>query len=200
MKYILILAIILLSCGSPPALHEQPSVTLPNEKEEEMGGIQVVIETPAGAVHPIHYEPSSQQFLPDTIGKIPFLPFPANWGFIPSTQLPHLRESSFAPVEVMVLCERLESGRVVGVKPIAAVIIEEKERRSLIVLAAPVNPAFRNLDIRDYPDLMIRYPGVKESLESWLQQRRGPASAKILDWKDGNYALRFIEASYLQPE
>jgi inorganic pyrophosphatase len=192
-------ALLFLACGTP-ALHEQPTLIVENLEEETEGALQVVVETPAGSVTALRYDAESKRFFADPSGKITFLPYPVNWGFVPSTRLPHLAETAFAPVEALILGDRLESGDVVSVSLIGAVILEENGNRSILALAVPVDPALRNLDIRDYSDLVIRYPGVKENLEQWLRLRNGPASAKVLDWKDEQYAMRFIAASTLKNE
>ncbi|MBK7407351.1 MAG: inorganic diphosphatase [Saprospirales bacterium] len=153
----------------------------------------MVVETPAGSVQVVQYDPVTEKFVADS-AWVAFLPFPANWGFVPSTRMPYQKDKAFAPVQVLVLGERLETGTTVEIHPVGAVILENEGHRNLLVVAVPLDPALRNLAIRDYADLALRYPGVKENLEQWLRQWKGGVPARILDWKDGQYALRFIEA------
>ena len=189
MRQKLLIGIIFLLAGC--AKQPVPPHLLPARTEH---GVNVVVETPAGSVRTARYDPERAAFSVDSV-EVAFLPFPANWGFVPSTRMPYQRDRRFAPVEVLVLGERLETGTVVEVNPIATVALEEEERRFLLLLAVPADPALCNLTIRDYSDLALRYPGVKESLEQWLRQWKGEPPVRILDWKDGQYALRFIEAS-----
>ena len=184
-KTCLFFALLAIGCRSPE-LQELPA------KGEE--GVFVVVETPAGSVEVIRYDPATQGFAADS-GKVAFLPFPGNWGFVPSTHIPYSKGQSFAPVETLILGKRLESGALVEVRLVAAVILSEKGRRSLLTLATPVDTALCNMDIRDFPDLAIGYPGVKSGLEQWLRQRKGAHPVEVLDWKDGQFALRFLEAS-----
>ena len=154
----------------------------------------VVVETPAGAVQAVHYDPVTETFITDS-ARVAFLPFPGNWGFVPSTRMPYQKDRSFAPVQVLVLGERLETGTTVEIRPVGAVVLEEKSVRTLLVVAVPLDPVLCNMPLRDYADLALRYPGVKENLEQWLRQWKGGIPARVLDWKDGQYALRFMEAS-----
>ena len=178
----------------PTAPHELPALA-----EEEGGGVQVVILTPAGATAQGQYDPQTREIRIDTV-QVPFLPFPGNLGFVPSTRMPFQGDKDFAPVEVLVLGQRLETGDVAGVQPIAAVALEEAGRRSLLVLAVPMDPRQRSLQIADLNDLRIRYPGVAASLEAWLRQYKGGTPVRILDWKDRGYAMRFIQASMPKKE
>lgn len=182
----LFMIFLVIGCGSDVILHELPM--------RGKNGIAVVVETPAGAVREIHYDPAARAFEADP-GKVDFLPFPGNWGFVPSTRIPYQKGKSFAPVAVLVLGEPLESGRVVEVRPVAAAILSEKGKRSVLVLATPLDSVLCNMEIRDYPDLVIGHSGVRESLEQWLRQRKGTLPVEVLDWKDGQFALRFIQAS-----
>jgi inorganic pyrophosphatase len=178
----------------PPAPHELPALV-----EEAGGGVQVVILTPAGSTARGQYDPQTREIRIDTV-QVPFLPFPGNLGFVPSTRMPYQGDKDFAPVEVLVLGKRLETGDVAAVQPFAAVALEEAGIRSLLVLAVPADPLQRNLQIDGLNDLRIGYPGVATSLEAWLRQYKGGAPARILDWKDRGYAVRFIQASMPEKE
>lgn len=178
------------SCGSPP--HQLPAFADPGD-DDESRGVRVIVETPAGSTHLGQYDPVSQMVLADS-AAMPFLPVPGNLGYVPSTRMPYQGEG-FAPVRVLVLGERLEAGDMISVHPFAAVILQEQGSRRVLVLGVPVKESLRTLDLRDVNDLLIRFPGVKDSLEAWLRQHKGGAPATILDWKDGSYAIRFIRAS-----
>ena len=184
--YKIAILLLTLSACSTPALHELPA------KGEH--GVMAVVETPAGSAVAVRYHPVEQRFLPDS-SKLDYLPFPCNWGFVPSTRIPHRRTGGFAPVELLILGQPLESGRKLEVRPVAAVVLSENGRRKVLVLATPLNAALGSLSVRDFPDLLIGYPGVKEGLELWLRQKDHNGQVEILDWKDGNFAMRFIEAS-----
>jgi len=173
------------ACGQPPP------ESMPAKGEK---GVRVVVETPVGAVHVVRYDPGSLSFVTDS-SKLAFLPFPANWGFVPSTRMPYQEGRGFAPVQILVLGERLETGDMVEVRPVGAVILSEKGKNRILVVSVPVDPALCNLVIEDYSDLLLKYPGVKESLEQWLRQWKGGPPARVMDWKDGQYATRFIHAS-----
>lgn len=175
------------ACTPPP--HQRPAFV----DETDEAGIQVIVESPAGSVRAGWYNPQRQLIEQDT-QQVAFLPFPGNLGFVPSTHMPHQGET-FAPVRVMVLGERMEAGDDLSVLPFAAVVLRVNKKPAILVLGVPADPALRNLEIRDLSDLLIRYPGVKEGLEAWLRQWKGGAPAEVLDWKNGDYALRLIRAS-----
>ena len=155
------------ACAAP-APHELPATV------EEETGVQVVITTPAGATAQGHYDPDSKEIRADST-QLHFLPFPGNWGFVPSTHMPYQGDRVFAPVELA-------------------------GHRSLLILAVPSDTARRNLYLTSLNELRINYPGVFDSLEAWLRQWQGDPPARILDWKDEGYARRFIQASMPEKE
>lgn len=80
------------------------------------GLLQGVIEIPAGTNHKYEYNKSLQQFQQDVRDGRPrmvrFLPYPVNYGFVPSTRMDKNRDGDGDPLDVLLLAESLPTGSV----------------------------------------------------------------------------------------
>ena len=80
----------------------------------EQGNIQAVVEIPAGTNRKIEFDKEDHIFKTDQRnGKdriINFLPYPGNYGFIPSTKSNVEKGGDGDALDVLILSERLETG------------------------------------------------------------------------------------------
>ena len=83
-------------------------------------GINVVVEIPAGTNHKIEYDKENKEFVVDQKnGKdriIDFLPYPGNYGFIPSTYMDPAIGGDGDALDVLVIGESVPTGTVIPVK------------------------------------------------------------------------------------
>lgn len=133
------------------------------------GVLRAVIEIPAGTCDKREYDPATDTFpiaLRDGVPRrIRFLPYPANYGFIPGTRMDKARGGDGDAVDVLVLCASQPSGTVMEVEPIGVIELMDAGERDDKLIALPVDPALRTLDaadIRQLPEAAL------DILVSWL--------------------------------
>ncbi|MBK8948193.1 MAG: inorganic diphosphatase [Flavobacteriales bacterium] len=85
--------------------------------------------------------------------RLAFLPYPANYGFIPGTRMDKAQGGDGDAVDVFVLCEALPSGTVVDVEPIGVIELLDAGERDDNLVALPVDPTLRSVEARDMHEL-----------------------------------------------
>lgn len=160
-------------------------------------GVNVVIEIPAGSNHKIEYDKSSLDFKLDQIDGqdriINFLPYPANYGFIPSTEMDLARGGDGDALDVLVLCESLATGTVLETKIIAALLLRDQQEIDTKIIAIPVDPQLRVFDIDNFQDFLLRQDAAKRIIENWFLHYKGANQVELIRWENDQYALQEIE-------
>ncbi|HKK77629.1 MAG TPA: inorganic diphosphatase [Saprospiraceae bacterium] len=160
-------------------------------------GINAVIEIPAGSNHKIEYDKSSLEFKVDQIDGqdriIDFLPYPANYGFIPSTEMDLARGGDGDALDVLVLCESLATGTILETKIIAALLLRDQQEIDTKIIAIPADPQLRVFDIDNFQDFLLRQDAAKRIIENWFLHYKGANQVELIRWEDDQYALQEIE-------
>ena len=97
------------------------------------GVVRAVIEIPAGTVDKRQYDKATNTFPIDLRDgqprRIAFLPYPANYGFIPGTKMDKSQGGDGDALDVFVLCASQPSGTVMEVEPIGIIeLLDAGER------------------------------------------------------------------------
>ncbi len=133
------------------------------------GTVQAVIEIPAGSTDKRQYDRATNTFPIDLRNGVPrrirFLPYPANYGFIPGTRMHKAEGGDGDAVDVFVLCGSLPSGTVLEVEPIGIIELLDAGERDDKVVALPVDRALRSVEAEDIHELPL---AAREILVSWL--------------------------------
>jgi inorganic pyrophosphatase len=181
-----------LSCQpqtKPPDYERMPAFT-------EMG-VNAVIEIPAGTNHKIEYDKSELAFkVGQADGKdriIDFLPYPGNYGFIPSTHMDPERGGDGDALDILVICESQPTGTVLEVRPIAALLLEDEGERDTKIIAIPTDTSLQVAPIADFQTFSIDYDGARHIIETWFMYYDGLGTNKFMGWKDEHYAMSLIE-------
>ncbi|MCB0559569.1 MAG: inorganic diphosphatase [Lewinellaceae bacterium] len=160
-------------------------------------GINVVVEIPAGTNHKIEYDKEKKVFVVDQRnGKdriIDFLPYPGNYGFIPSTYMDSALGGDGDALDVLVIGESVPKGTVMAVKPIAALLLMDEGEEDTKIIAVPADPQLRVMKADNFQDFSITYDGAKHIIETWFLYYDGLGTAESKGWKDGQYAMKEIE-------
>ena len=126
--------VLLQSCGSSKDYY-----TLPAQVSEE--SFNAIIEIPAGTNKKYEYDPNQKKFIVDIEnGKeriIDFLPYPANYGFIPSTLSKSDTGGDGDALDVLVMSETLATGTVLEILPIAILKLIDDGETDYKVIAVP---------------------------------------------------------------
>ena len=133
------------------------------------GILNAVIEIPAGSAEKRQYDPATHTFPIDLRNGVPrmirFLPYPANYGFIPGTKMHKEEGGDGDAVDVFVLCGALPSGTVLEVEAIGIIELLDAGERDDKLIALPMDPALRTVDADDLLELPA---AARDILVTWL--------------------------------
>ena len=154
--------------------------------------LQAVIEVPAGSSKPTKYNPQTQEFenvkLAGKDKVVEFLPYPANYGFIPSTEID--KDGSGLPI--LVLTGSLAPGTVMEVLPIAVLQLETAGEVNPIVVAVPARPSERTVNASSLAALTQKYPAAKAIIQQWFVNQDRTQNTKLVAWRDERFADKEI--------
>jgi len=157
------------------------------------GVVRAVIEIPAGTVDKRQYARSSNSFpVDERDGKprrIAFLPYPANYGFIPGTKMDKAQGGDGDALDVFVLCTAQPSGTVMDVEPIGIIELIDDNERDDKLIALPVDRSLLTMDVDDISELP---KGVQDILTSWLTNYDPMDSARVIGVKGKEAALEAV--------
>lgn len=162
--------------------------------------VNVVIEIPAGSnqkweVNKVTGRIEWEQVTPDSVRIINYLPYPANYGFVPQTFLPKATGGDGDPVDVFVLGSSIARERIVKVKIVGIIhMLDNSESDSKLLAVNTEEPGF---DINSLEMLTNTYPGVIDIIKLWLINYKGPGKIKILSVNDEKDALRFLNTAHI---
>ncbi len=158
------------------------------------GVLRAVIEIPAGTVEKRQYDRASNTFPVDLRNGVPrrirFLPYPANYGFIPGTRMLKNEGGDGDAVDVFVLCTALPSGTVLEVEVIGVIELLDAGERDDKLIALPVDPALRTTEAADIQDLPN---AARDILVTWLLNYDPVDGAQLVAVKGKPDALATVE-------
>lgn len=133
------------------------------------GHVNAVIEIPAGSSEKREYDEATRTFpIGERDGiprRIKFLPYPANYGYIPGTLMDEAQGGDGDALDVFVLCPALPTGTVLEVEPIGIINLIDAGERDDKVIALPIDRTLLTMDVDDLSELP---QGVSEILSTWL--------------------------------
>lgn len=174
--------------------------TLPTYNDDL--SVNVVIEIPAGTNHKIEYQPGENAFINDTENGetriIDYLPYPGNYGFIPSTLMDKERGGDGDALDVLVLGESMPTKSVVATIPIGVLLLRDNNEIDSKIIAVPADSTQQIMQITDYQDFLIKYDAAKRQIEQWFLNYKGTGKMQFIAWKDDKYARQEIEKWLLE--
>jgi inorganic pyrophosphatase len=162
------------------------------------GTFNAVIEIPAGTNKKIEYDEKGKIFRVDEQnGKervIDFLPYPANYGFIPSTLSDTLTGGDGDALDALVLAEALETGTVIECIPVGVLRLMDDGEEDHKIIAIPLKNKKRVIDAQNFAQLSKNYPAIMEIIELWFLNYNKDDLAKVKGWGDEKEALKDIQS------
>ena len=163
----------------------------------ENGGINVVVEIPAGTNHKIEFRKDKKVFENDLengqIRVIQFLPYPGNYGFIPSTFMDPAQGGDGDALDVLLIAEAVETGQVVEARPIATLLLSDNGEIDTKIIAVPIDSEKNLIKAQNFIEFMLEYDAAKRIIEEWFLNYKGLGSTELLGWEDENYAAKEID-------
>ena len=178
---LLLLLLLFNSCKTPVDY-------LKTDLRSDNGYFQAVIEIPAGTNSKIEYHKIDKVFKASLRDgeerKIDFLPYPGNYGFIPSTFSDPENGGDGDALDVMVLSSTIASGKVIEIIPIGMIKLIDAGEEDYKVIAIPADKDLRTINAENFKDFTKKYAPAMEILESWFLNYDPADSSKILGWAD----------------
>ncbi len=165
--------------------------------------VQVVVEIPAGTNHKIEYDKEKKRFaVSRKNGKervIDFLPYPGNYGFIPSTYMDPARGGDGDALDVLVIGEAAPTGTILLVKPIASLRLLDEGEEDTKIIAVPADSSLQVMKANNFQEFSIAYDGAKHIIQNWFLYYDGLGTTEFLGWDNEQQARMEIEKWAIRP-
>ena len=152
------------------------------------GFLQMVVEIPAGTNKKIEYDKNLNDFLIDKIDGIDriinFLPYPGNYGFIPSTQMDKERGGDGDALDILLLSESINTGTIIDVIPIGLLVLQDSNEIDTKIIAIPAEKSLRIINAANYSDLDKDYLILKDMIKLWFISYKGKGLIEFIKWGD----------------
>jgi len=150
--------------------------------------LQMVVEIPAGTNKKIEYDKNLNDFIVDKIKGVDrvinFLPYPGNYGFIPSTKMDKKRGGDGDALDILLISESIDTGTVVDVIPIGLLVLQDSNEIDTKIIAIPAEKSLRIIDAGNYSDLNKDYLILKDMLRLWFISYKGKGLIEFIKWGD----------------
>ncbi len=179
------------------ACKTEPTVNPVQIKAFGEKGINAIIEIPAGTNQKVEFNYTTKKFEVDQVnGKdrvINFLPYPGNYGFIPSTLMDKERGGDGDALDILVIAESLPTGTAIEVIPIAALELLDGGEVDTKLIAIPVDSTLRVIQATNFEDFMIDYNIAQTIIRDWFLNYKGLGKVEMIAWKDEKFAMSEIK-------
>ena len=163
----------------------------------DTGAVNAVIEIPAGTNVKYEYDNILNEFIidqeDDMDRTIDFMPYPSNYGFIPSTISNKLNGGDGDALDIVVISESKETGTIMEVLPIGILKLRDKGELDFKIIAVPVNNKEKIIYANTYDELIKNYPAIVEIIELWFLNYNKKDKALIEGWGNEHEAMDEIK-------
>jgi len=162
--------------------------------------VNVVIEIPAGTnqkweVDKVSGKIAWEQVTPDSLRVVKYLPYPANYGFVPQTLLTDASGGDGDPVDVFVLGSSIDRGTITKVKIVGIINMLDDGKSDSKLLAVNINEAIFN--IHTFEMLLNEYPGAADIIKLWLLNYKGIGRVEIISVGDEKDAIQYLRTTHI---
>jgi inorganic pyrophosphatase len=119
---------------------------------------------------------------------IDFLPYPGNYGFIPSTLVDEPDNGDPQPLRILVMAESVPTGTVMEVQPVGTLVLDKAGKVEHLIVAVPAKPSEQVMAAPDFETFSTKYPGAKEIIQRWFFHANPQEKIKVMGWKDEAFA------------
>lgn len=156
-----------------------------------------VIEIPAGTNTKYEYDPTLKKFIIDQENGedriIDFLPYPANYGFIPSTLSKSDTGGDGDALDVLIISSSEITGTVVEIVPVAILKLVDDGEKDYKIIAVPQNEHRRIITATTYTGLRTNYSKLLDIVELWFLNYNPSDTSSVEGWGDEKEAVAEIE-------
>lgn len=191
LNLLIVMVCTIISCQSESGeVYRAPAMT-------DTGAINAVIEIPAGTNQKIEFNTENERFEADQLkGKdrvIDFLPYPANYGFIPSTLMDTDRGGDGDALDVLVIAAAQPTGTLMTIRPIAVLNLIDDGEIDTKIIAVPVDTSLQIIEVANFEDFLIKYNAGMRIIETWFLNYKGLGRTRLKNWGNDQQALMEIK-------
>lgn len=150
--------------------------------------LNMVVEIPAGTSTKIEYNYFFNKFMPDEINGKPrivnFMPYPANYGFIPSTLMNSASGGDGDPLDVLLIAESIKTGTVIEIIPIGILVLNDLNENDSKIIAIPVDPMLRIINVESFKELKQHHNAILDLIRLWFLNYKNNNAIKFEYWGD----------------
>ena len=161
------------------------------------GRLRQVVEIPAGTNQKYEIDKETGALRPDIRdGKprmIDFLPYPVNYGFVPSTCMDKERGGDGDPLDVITIAQSMPTGAVLEVLPIGLLMLKDLGEWDNKVLAVPADPALRTIRASNWQAFQRDYSAARHIIEQFFLYYDGLGVMTLMGWGDEQAAKEEVE-------
>lgn len=165
--------------------------------------IRMVVEIPAGSNRKIEYNYEKNTFEVDLLNQkeriINFLPYPGNYGFIPSTLMDKERGGDGDALDILLISESLATGTIIDVIPIGMLVIEDNNENDTKIIAIPFEKDFQTINTHTFDEFKKYHPTSQQIIKLWFLNYKNNNLIKFIKWDNEISAIREIH-KWLLPE
>lgn len=186
---------LLLFLGCEPA-GPSPEELYQSATFSERGYVQAVVEIPAGTNHKMEYFPKEGDFRVDIKNGrerlIDFLPYPGNYGYIPSTLMAESEGGDGDALDVLIIAESAPTGTLMEVIPLGALMLVDEGEEDTKIIAVPADSSLQVIQAKNFADFSVTYGPARKLVEDWFLNYEGMGVVQSRGWRDESYALQEI--------
>ena len=182
------------SCSNKKDIYTTPTFSKNNN-------LQAVVEIPAGTNKKIEYNTHSMQFEIDKKNGvdrvIDFLPYPGNYGFIPSTYSDPDKGGDADALDVLIIAENIPTGTIVEILPIGILKLLDNQELDYKIIAIPLKKELQVMAPKTFDEFKKQYPEALDILKMWFSNYDQKDSLYVAGWGNEKEALVEINKSLL---
>lgn len=140
----------------------KPTITMKDVKKLPLRGekgFNAIVEVPAGTNRKLEIQPDGQYVAELVDGKarvVNFLPYPGNYGFIPSTLMDEARGGDGDALDVIIIAETVPVGSIQEFIPIAVLKMIDEGENDTKIIGVPADPALRVIRATNFEQFFVR--------------------------------------------
>lgn len=161
------------------------------------GDINVVVEIPTGTTQKWEVDKKTGhlkwQMINDTPRIINYIGYPGNYGMIPKTLLSKESGGDGDPLDVLVLGNPINRGKVVRCKLIGILKMSDHGENDDKLIAVQLNSPMKA--IQNITNLEEEYKGVSEIIKVWFSNYKGSNLIKVMGYADLEQARNILNLS-----
>lgn len=163
----------------------------------ENGNAFMIVVNPAGTNTIYGYDPVKNRFdvksENENSNEINYLPYPVNFGFIPSTVKEEALTGAGYPLDVLAIGSTIKQGSLLEFVPVGVLKVSYDGEEDRKIIGVVVNSEIKIIDCKTLACLQQDYPGLTEIIETWYNNHRNDADVKVLGWEDEKTAMETIK-------